>query len=310
MHPRTVEPLDLLHTARTQCGLVDVDQCHAAGLSRKAVRGLVDRGRWRRVAHRVLEIRAAAPSSSDLPARRRRSAWLALLTYGPEAVAVGACALALHGIAGLPTSIRSEAALPDAQNRRDRPGSRVRQFDDGLSWVQIDGRRVATLDWALAQAVPELPVRHGLAVLDAALHSTSLDLAGLTRSHELARGRRGVATRHLLWSLADGRSESPLESFARWECIEGGVPPDTLQLPLSDRDGRTLARGDLGWRRGPHRWLVVEMDGVDVHGAPTAVFADRRRQNLFTGSGAVDLLRFTGRDLGTIASTVRSALAR
>jgi hypothetical protein len=114
----------------------------------------------------------------------------------------------------------------------------------------------------------------------------------------------------VLWEAADERAESPLESFVRWECLVAGIPPDALQLPLVDRGGRVLARGDLAWQREDGRWLVVELDGADVHSTPVAVFADRRRQNLLTGSGAVDLLRFTGRDLGRIAPVVRAALER
>lgn len=310
MHPRAVVPPALRRRALDQSGLVGLDQCREHGLSDKDVRGLVARARWRHVARRVYEVRDAAPPSSDFDARRRRSAWLAMLTFGPHAVAVGRCALALHGVAGLPRTVPAEAALPGAVNRRNRDGIALRQFDDGMVVVQLPGCRAASVEWALAQAVPELPHRHGLAVLDAALRTGDVTPATLERSHEHARGRRGVASRHVLWSEADARAESPLESFARWECIEAGVPPTRLQLPLVDGAGRILARGDMAWRRDDGRWLVVEMDGADVHGTPTALYADRRRQNLLTGTGAVDLLRFTSRDLGSIARTVRRALRR
>jgi hypothetical protein len=309
VHPRTTVPPDLLTTARLQAGLIELDQCRAAGLSVKSVRGLVGRGSWRHVARRVWEIPSVAPSPTDHDARRRRSALLGLLTFGPEAVAVGPCALALHGLKGLPTSIRPEVALPGRSNRLDRDGVRVRQFDDGMEVVKVGGRRVVSLEWALAQAVPELPHRNGLALLDAALCSARLTPSGLARAHDIARGRRGIRSRHVLWDLADRRAESPLESFARWECVVDGIPPDTLQLPLTTPGGRAVARGDLAWRRSDGRWLVVEMDGTDVHGTPAAVYADRSRQNLLTTSASVVLLRFTGRDLGTIAPAVRRTLA-
>ncbi|GAA1974450.1 hypothetical protein GCM10009718_08080 [Isoptericola halotolerans] len=308
MHPRAETPSALHRLALHQSGLVALDQCRELGLSDKDVRGLVARCRWRRVARQVYEVRDAAPPASDLDARRRRSAWLAMLTFGPDAVAVGRCALALHGIAGLPRTIPAEAALPGAVNRRNREGVSLRQFDDGMVVVEMPGCRAVSVEWALAQSVPELPHRYGLAVLDAALRTGAVSRASLLRSHEHARGRRGVASRHVLWSEADARAESPLESFARWECIEAGVPPTMLQLPLVDGSGRVVARGDMAWWRAGGRWLVVEMDGLDVHGSPTALFADRRRQNLLTGTGAVDLLRFTSRDLGSIAGTVRRAL--
>ncbi|WP_098462775.1 hypothetical protein [Isoptericola jiangsuensis] len=81
-----------------------------------------------------------------------------------------------------------------------------------MDLVVVRGRRAVTVERALAQAVPELPRSNGLAVLDSALHTGKVSRAGLDRSHEHARGRRGVASRHLLWELADARAESPLES--------------------------------------------------------------------------------------------------
>ena len=249
------------------------------------------------------------PERSELDRRRQRAAWLALLAYGPESVAVGACALALHGIAGLPPSIRPEAALPRASNRHDRDGIRLRQFDDGMTVETVGGRKVVNVEWALAQAVPELPRANGLAVLDSALHTKAISRSGFELSHDAARGRRGVARRHDLWALADSRAESPLESFARLECTDAGLAPDTLQLPLTNRSGTVVARGDLAWRRRDGRWLIAELDGHDVHSDPQAVFDDRRRQNLMTGTGVVHLLRFTGRDRGSIASTVARTLA-
>jgi hypothetical protein len=217
-------------------------------------------------------------------ARRRRSAWAGLLAYGDDAVAVGTSALVLHGVRGLPGTLHPGVAVARATNRPDRDGLRLRQFDAGMTTTEIHGRRVADLEWALAQAVPELSRRCGLAVLDdSALHLGLLDLAGLGRTHEAARGRRGITSRHSLFALADARAESPLESSARLDCIDEGVAPDVLQLPVH-APGLT-ARGDMAWRRrGGARWLVAELDGQDVHDAPAAVYADRARHNLVMAS--------------------------
>jgi hypothetical protein len=299
--------MELLQVASRQAGLVTTAQAHAAHLSRGAIRGLVDRREWRRVAMNVYELRASA--AADLDDRRRRAALLGLLAYGADAVAVGPCALVLHGVEGLPRWLTPQVALDAASRRRHRDGVRLRQFDDGMLTTTVDGFRVVTLDWALAQAVPELPRPNGLAVLDSVRRLRLLAPHELALAHDLARGRRGVASRHDLWDLADGRAESPLESFARLECVEDGIPPGTLQLPVRDGSGAVVARGDMGWQRRDGRWLVAELDGREHHDTPVAVFADRRRQNLLTGSGTVDLLRFTWHDLGRIAATVRRHLA-
>ncbi|WP_345044367.1 hypothetical protein [Georgenia daeguensis] len=117
------------------------------------------------------------------------------------------------------------AASPNADGSVDVV---VRQFDSSMRTVLVGGFRVAAPEWALAQAVPELPHRNAVAVMDSMLRRGLIDLRCLDRAHLLARGRRGVARTHEWWSEADGRAESPLESFGRVDCIEGGLPPDEL----------------------------------------------------------------------------------
>ncbi|GMA24242.1 hypothetical protein GCM10025864_20010 [Luteimicrobium album] len=227
-------PPELEDVARTQLGLVSTSQARTAGISGRRIATMVGNRTWRRLTQGVFDTRIGSLSALPWDARRCRAAWAAMLAFGPEAVAIGASALALHKVVGLPTTIRPEAALPKASNRLARDGMHARQFDAGLRTVVVGGRRVASVEWAVAQAVPELPRRHGLAVLDSVLHLGLLTPDGLERAHDLARGRRGIAAAHHLWELADGRSESAPESFGRLDCIDGGVPPDTLQLPLDD----------------------------------------------------------------------------
>jgi len=307
---RAEVPQTLLAVAAGQGGLVSIAQCREHGLSDKEVAGRTRRGTLARVTRGVYDVGAVPLAGRSWDELRVRAAWAGLLAFGDDAVAVGSCALVLHGVRGLPTTVRPEAAVPRGRNRLDRDGIALRQFDAGMTVTEIGGRPVATLDWALAQAVPELPRANGLAVLDSALHQGLTDADGLRRAHEHARGRRGVASRHTLWEIADARAESPLESFARLDCVDEGVPPHVLQLPVHDHDGRVVARGDMAWRYRDGRWLVAELDGQDVHSTPHAVFADRARQNRLVATGRIDVLRFTGRDVGTIGRAVRAALHR
>lgn len=294
--------------ATTQGDLLSAPQCREHGASVDAVRGLIARGVWQRAARGVVDTAPAASASGPDPDRqRRRAAWLALLSLGPGAVSIGACALALHGVAGLPAWIRPEAAVEGGQHRADRSGIRVRAFG-GARTDPLGAFRIVPVDVAISQAVPELSRHHGLAVLDSCLHQGLLDPYLLEQSHRLAWGRRGVARQHVLWEWADARAESPLESFARLDCCDADVPPDVLQLPISVA-GRSF-RADMGWRLPGGRWLIAEIDGVDVHGSPDAAYADRERQNSIVASGRYDVLRFTAQDLGTIGSTVRSVLRR
>ena len=302
-------PPELEAAATTQVGLVSTEQAREAGVQDRLAAALVARRVWHRLTRGVLDTRCGPLSAVRWDARRRRAAWAALLAFGPDAVAVGACALALHRIVGLPPTIAPQAALPGGSNRLTRDGVTVRQFDAGLETVELEGRRVATVEWALAQAVPELPHPNGLAVLDSALRLRLSTERGLAHAHELARGRRGVAATHRLWELADGRSESAPESFGRLDCIDGGVPPDALQLPLDDSP--YPERGDLAWHLGGDRWLVAEVDGKEVHDVPDAAYADRSRQNGLVSTGRFTVLRFTGRDVyGEMSRTVRRTLRR
>jgi len=268
--------------------------------------------RARRTAQREL-----SPADVVHEHRRRRSAWAAMLAYGPAAVSVGPCALALHGMEGLPSDIVPQAALPRASDRLSRPEVLLRQFDDGMSTVALGDRRtgerrIVSAEWALAQAVPELPMMHGLAVLDSALRLEIVDRAGLSRAHDLARGRRGVALRHELWEAVDPRAESALESFGRWQCLEEGIPPDDLQRPVRAPSGRLLGVADMTWSLDGGRLLAVEMDGRAWHeGSERGALRDRDRDNEFVTAGVV-LLRFDHRHVrqGVVGRSVRRTLQR
>ncbi|ROS76559.1 hypothetical protein [Cellulomonas sp. PhB143] len=303
-------PEPLVRLSREQEGLVSVAQCVRWGVSRDAAAHRAARGMWERVTTGVYDVRPAQPPS-DLDGGRRRAAWTGLLALGDGAIAVGPCALAMLGVAGLPSRIEAQVSLPGAAARRSRGQVAVRRFDDGMQVVRVGGARVAAPRWAIAQAVPELPRAHALAVLDSALALGVIDARGLDLAHAVARGRRGVATHHELWEIADGRAQSPLESYGRLACVDAGLPPDTLQLVVRDAAGRFVGRADMGWRIRGGRWLVVEMDGREIHGTPEAVFADRERQNALLATGRVEVLRFTSRDAPErIAAAVGNLLRR
>lgn len=231
-----------------------------------------------------------------------------MLAYGPDAIAVGSCALALHGANGLPRDIQPEVALPSGRSGLGRDGIRVRQLSTVES-ERFGDRQIATLHFALVTALPELGRLHAVAVLDDLVHRGRLSMV-----EQLAprlRGRRNCIEAIEWLALVDGRAESPLETFARLECIDAGIPPDELQLVVTAHDGTFLGRGDLAWRLVGGRWLVVEVDGREFHDQPDALHRDRIRQNAMLLRGDVDLLRFTSTDLATrglVGRTVREAL--
>lgn len=320
---RTLAPLpaELLRVASLQEGLLSAAQCEEHGVTAHRRSRLVAQRRWSRPTHAVYDTEVTPPQVRTGPGshdhRRRRAAWLGLLAYGPESIAVGPCALVLLGVHGVRVDVTPQVTLPGARAASSRDGVALRQFDDGMTVRRVEGRYVATPDWALAQSVPESGRWRAVAAMDSALRLGLIDRDGLAGAHDLARGRRGVARTHGWWAEADGRAESPLETFARLECSDAGLAPDALQVEVVD-GGRLLGRGDMGWRLGRDRWLIAELDGAEVHEAPGAVLRDRARQNDLVGSGRVDVVRFTGRDLAgpgghggsVMVATVRRHLER
>ena len=309
--------MPLLVLASRQAGLVSSRQCDEEGFGKYRRRRLVASARALAPARGVVDLTPvleplgmAGDRGPDL--RRRRAACLALLAHGPAAVAVGQCALALLGVQGLPRDLRPEVSMPGGTPRSARDGIVVRCYDGPIPTVTRGEFRVAAPTWALAQAVRELDRERAVAVLDSALQRGLIRRADLDEVERLVRGRPGAARRHGWWKLVDGRSQSPLESWARLRCVDAGVPPDDLQVPIRDAAGRVVARGDLGWRLRRGRWLIAEIDGVGPHRNPDALFVDRQRQNDVVATGRADMLRFTareveGRDL--IPAAVKAHLA-
>lgn len=292
--------------ARLQEGLLADEQCDAAGLLAGRRGTLVRAGSWSRPIHGVYDTEPHVERTWD--AARRAQAWTGLLALGRDAIAVGVAALALHDVGGLPTRVVPEVALAGARRGHAHPGVRVRRFD--TSAVRVGTARVAPLDQALVQALPELSRLHGVAVVDDVLRRRLLSTVQWDGVRADLAGRRGCRRVRTWWDHVDPRSESPLESFARLQCVDAGVPPDDLQVVVRDAAGRFLGRGDLGWRRSDGRWLLAEVDGHEVHDTPRALLHDRHRQNALVARARVDVLRFTADDIARdrLVPTVRAAL--
>ncbi|MFD6136151.1 type IV toxin-antitoxin system AbiEi family antitoxin domain-containing protein [Isoptericola sp. NPDC060257] len=317
MRPLTPPPPALLTLAARQEGLVTTRQCETAEMSADRLARMARPGRWVRLSTAVYDTDPVPVDHRErrdlFDHRRRRAAWFGLLAYGPSAIAVGQSALALHEIQGLPVHITPEVMLPSGFPRVSRDGVAVRQYDAGLATELVRGRRVVPVVHALAQAVPHLGRRHAVAVLDNAVYAGRVSRAEVETAHDLARGRRGVERTHPWWRLVDGRAESPLETWARLECLDAGVPPDDLQRDFHAPNGRFIGRGDLVWRLPGGRWFLLEMDGEEVHGSLEAVYSDRARQNALVADGGVVVQRATSEDLrvpGRLGDEVAGRLRR
>jgi hypothetical protein len=308
--------MPLLVLAAGQAGLASARQCDADGFDKCRRHRLVSSARASYPTRGVLDLapvlRSAGMLGSDGPDhRRRRAACLALLAYGRAAIAVGPCALVMLGVRGLPRDVRPEVAVLGGSSRPGRDGIVVRRFAGPIPTVRRGAFAVATPVCALAQAVRELDRDHAVAVIDSALSLGLVHERQLDDVARLMRGRRGARRSSAWLVLADGRSQSPLETRARLQCLDVGIPPDELQVPICDARGRVVARGDLGWRLRHGRWLIAEIDGAGPHSEPEALYVDRSRQNAIVATGRAILLRFTAADVagGRVGVAVTAHLA-
>lgn len=301
-------PSELAIIAKAQEGLITTRQCHDLGVSLTRVARQLRSGAWKRVTRGLYDTDPTQIWSRHPDHRRRRAAFAAKLALGPESIVVGACALALHGVWGLPIGLVPQATLPGGRRAYSRDGIHARMFDDRMTVTEVDGIAVATVPWALVQAVPEMDRIHAVGAMDNALNRGFITFDELDEIHDKARGRRGIATRHGYFGEVDARSESPLESQARLDCIDNGVPPDHLQVPVRDLAG-VERKGDLGWNLKDGRLLIAEIDGDEYHDG-SRLDADLERHNDLTAVSAI-VLHFRKSAVftpGAISGKVRATL--
>lgn len=160
------------------------------------------------------------------------------------------------------------------------PGSRLRSTDglkvhrrERAPLAVVNGRPATAPAWTAVEVARTQRRPRALATLDAALRSGSVDRTELWRAACERTGRRGIIAVRDLITLADARSESPMESEARLAMIDGGLPTPQLQYEIVDGNGE-LRRVDFAW---PAHRVAVEYDGIDWHSGAEAMRRDRRR---------------------------------
>lgn len=293
--------------ALVQSGVVTAPQCYARGITRNQIRMLCRTGRWQRLHRAVYYVYG----SSEVSARAALVA--AVLSAGPEAVAVLETAAMVHGIAGARRTGRIHLSLPAA-------GARSRRFTDETMCLHqfvlrphettvIDGISVTTAVRTVADLMLASDRLTAVSVLDSALYGGILSSEDLPRLDASMYGRRGAAAARSWIAEADKRAESPLETRVRLRAVDGGVGPEVLQYPVYTRTGAVAGITDLAW---PSRGVIGEADGKEVHDQPSALFRDRTRQNLIVAAGFLPV-RFTWEDTldrDTVPRAVREAFRR
>lgn len=294
---------EVVRLARTQHGLITLEQLRQVGLTRAQIRSRTQRGEWTPAATKVFRIGGA-------PVTRESQVTAHVLAAGPAAMASHRTAAVLWGLEDY------AKAVPELSVPRSR-----RYQGDGVG-VHRSG------DLHLVSAT----IRAGLPVTPPA--RTLLDLAGVVtpsklhltieaaRRQRLAtwdgllsclvaharRGRPGVAA---LCSLLDqhqgeiAATESGFERLVATTLLQAGLPAPVLQHQVHI-EGRTY-RIDLAY---PDARVAIELDGSQHRDSPIWE-ADHIRQNHLVLAGWT-VLRFTWRNYrrgrARLVREVRSAI--
>jgi very-short-patch-repair endonuclease len=280
--------------ARPQLGLVTLGQSRSAGLTRRQLRTRADRDALERVQRGVYRTAGA------------RTTWeqqllAACLAAGGGAVASHRAAAVLWGLAEAPAPV--EVSVPLARSPRPR-GAVVHRSTD-LRPVDVARRSgvpvtnpIRTVG-DLGAVAPELVKP----AVERGLHARLFTVAALWRLvDDLARpGRRGLGVlRRVLEAraLGDTRCDSLLEPLFAEIVADMGLDV-AYQHPIVVEGRRYVVDFAV-----PDVRLVVEVDGLEVHGTREAIDHDLARQNALVLAGW-HVLRYTSTHLRRRRQAIR-----
>ena len=244
--------LEIERFASHRHGVVTIAELERLGLSGRAVRDRVAKGRLHRIHNGVY--------AAEQPTEKGR--WVAaLLACGPGAVLSHASAAALWDLS--PDTATVHVNLCGAA-RATRPdvavhGARL----DPSEVVSREGIRCTTVARTLLDMAATRSHRRVELAVDRAEEMRVFDLGELRALLDLRRGQRGTAVLSKVLDAYDGpdQARSPAERRMLALVRRAGLPMPKVNawIPLSDGDGY---RPDLLWE--DHR-LIVEVDGRAHH---------------------------------------------
>ena len=225
---------------------------------------------------------AATPAQQHLVLAR------AALARQRGAVALtGVSAAAAHGLAVFGHDLTSaDLVRLDGGSSRHEVRARHHVVKDDISehLEMLDGIPVTSLARTVWEVATRSSLEAGVATADSALR-LSPDLRDQLDARATAfSSRPGSRRAREVVRLADGRAESPGESYSRVKFHRYGVPMPELQHPVLDADGRLIGICDFYWKDDHH---VGEFDGKVKYGrllrpgeSPgDAVFREKRRED-------------------------------
>ena len=146
-----------------------------------------------------------------------------------------------------------------------------------------------------------------VATVDGMLRAGTLDAAELAALQRGAPGRWRAQRAQRALVLADGRAQSPPESWVRVACHLAGLPAPVPQFVVV-QDGVWLGQVDLAW---PEVKLIVEYEGAYHFAGEQIVKDDARYERLIAaGWRVIRLLAADLRDLDGVVARIAAALTQ
>jgi hypothetical protein len=135
----------------------------------------------------------------------------------------------------------------------------------------------------------------GLIPLDFALGRRWTDADTLRGALDRCRRWPGVRAAREAIAMADGLSESPLESHSRFKFAQFGLPTPELQVSIANEDGEFIGRVDFYWGGSG---IVGEADGATKYDGtdPEPLHREKQRQDRLAETG-LETFRWGWRDL-------------
>ena len=264
----------LADTARYQGGVFSRRQALASGMSAKLVRRRLAEGAWVRPANNVY-------ADAGLEMTRTAWQWAAVLSSGADAVVSHRSAAQVWG---MPVSdpTRPEISVPNGAH--PRPGSQVKVRAIAVPPGDVQnyhGLPVTSRQRTVLDCLLTLPLGQGRTLLDRVVQLGWVQLPGIVRAVQDARGRHGALRARAVLLGADSGTASEAERVAQALLTRGRITGWVAGYTVSG-DGGLVATVDLAF---PDVLLAIEIDGWAWHNDPERFQDDRRRQNALVTAG-------------------------
>lgn len=269
--------------AAAQFGVFTVDQALATGWSRSALSRATRAGHLVQLRRGAFALASTAESGHALTRLRLGQHGVAAALRIPIATVSHGAAIAIHGLPLLSTPAIPCVTLPPPYLTRP---AELHVHRQPISPWQLDARHdisITSVARSCLDFTRECGLDAGLVATDAALHNRLCSLADLEAVYSAScKGRAGLSSGRTLLDLADGRSESPLESISRLAMIAATPAPQT-QVNLHSPNGQFLARVDFYWKA---LGVVGEADGKGKY-AQDELWKEKLRQDRLADHGLV-----------------------